>query len=176
MSLAKRLIRYYEQALIWARGRKNTHSASSLHLFCCKTCWILMISIYQEPQISFKAFSSNLFSSSFFFFSPLWINKKTHNPEGFKSESRQDCEVSFFWKTTVPARLERDRSDTKRGERKKKKTIQIYLQINILHSFWIAGWDQPSTQEPWAVQGCHLLEWAALMPEHPPEIGLDLLF
>lgn len=35
-----------------------------------------MISIYQEPQISFKAFSSNLFSSSFFFFPHCESTKK----------------------------------------------------------------------------------------------------
>lgn len=131
MSVAKRLVQYYEQAIIWERERENTHSANSLHLFCCKTHWILMISIYQEPWISFKAFTSNLFSIFF----PLWEkkNKKikkekkekknNHSPAGFKSERRQECKVSFFWKTAVQARLERDRSDTKRKKKIRSKYI-----------------------------------------------------
>ena len=65
--LAKSFVQYYKQTIIRAGGRENTHSANLFHLFYCKTHWILMISIYQEPRISFKAFTSNSFSTFFFF-------------------------------------------------------------------------------------------------------------
>lgn len=149
-----------------------------------------MISMYQKPRISFKAFSCNFV----YFFStcnkkpkqtnppppnkkPKQTNNKKINPNHptlLKPEHRQDCEVSFFLENC------RAGKGRKRSFRYKEvvmgNQIQIHLQINILCPSRIAGWDQASTREPCAVRGCHLLERAALTPEHPPEIVLDSIF